>query len=67
MYRRAGVKVTKGRETMVTVYEYEAASDAADADDAEGLLYDIDTQWGALPNGGAYKESDHYFNGHFAW
>ena len=31
-----------------------------DDDDLRSLLYDIDTQWGLLPHGGAYKESNHY-------
>jgi len=30
-------------------------------DDARDILYDIDTQWGIMPQGGAYKESDHYY------
>ncbi|KAG9035386.1 hypothetical protein FRB95_011406 [Tulasnella sp. JGI-2019a] len=30
-------------------------------DELLGLLHDIDTQWGLLPEGGAYKESNHYF------
>ncbi|THH31893.1 hypothetical protein EUX98_g2269 [Antrodiella citrinella] len=34
-----------------------------DLDDARGILEDIDTQWGMMPQGGAYKESNHYRNG----
>jgi len=56
-YTGAGVRVN-GRSTMVTVEDVEAASDAWDA---RGLLHDIDTQWGLMPWGGAYKESDQYF------
>jgi hypothetical protein len=34
---------------------------ALDYWDAKGILKDIDTQWGAIPGGGAYKESDFYY------
>ena len=43
---------------MVTPEDVEAASDAWDA---RGILHDIDTQWGAIPGGGAYKDSDFYY------
>ncbi|KAJ7587035.1 hypothetical protein C8J56DRAFT_90656 [Mycena floridula] len=33
-----------------------------DSDDLRALLYDIDTQWGMLPHGGAYKESEIYYS-----
>lgn len=36
-------------------------NDRDDQDDARSILYDIDTQWGLLPHGGAYKESDHFY------
>ena len=31
-----------------------------DSEDLQGLLYDIDTAFGLLPHGGAYKESNFY-------
>jgi len=36
------------------------ADDGFDSDDARAILYDIDTAFGLLPGGGAYKESDYY-------
>lgn len=41
----------------VTLEEHEAASDRWDA---AGIAYDIDTQWGSMPMGGAYKDSMRY-------
>lgn len=35
--------------------------DEDDEDDARSVLYDVDTQWGLMPGGGAYKDSDHYY------
>ena len=35
--------------------------DGIDDWDARGILHDIDTQWGAMPHGGAYKESNTYY------
>lgn len=32
-----------------------------DRDELAGLIRDIDTQWGMIPGGGAYKESNHYY------
>ncbi|KZT64981.1 hypothetical protein DAEQUDRAFT_769220 [Daedalea quercina L-15889] len=57
-YREANVNVNRGWNTLVTADE---VRDASDAYDARGILHDIDTQWGMLPHGGAYKESNHYF------
>jgi len=34
---------------------------ASDAWDARGIAHDIDTQWGSMPGGGAYTESNHYY------
>ncbi|KAG6888585.1 hypothetical protein C0995_007267 [Termitomyces sp. Mi166 len=41
--------------------QHNTDNDSFDEEDLRGLLYDIDTQWGLLPGGGAYKESNHYF------
>lgn len=59
-YSAAGayVKPWKGANTLVTVEHIERASDQFDG---EGLLYDIDTQWGHLPHGGAYGDSEEYY------
>lgn len=48
----------RGRRTMVTAQDVQRASDQFDG---EGILEDIDTQWGLLPHGGAYKESEQYY------
>ena len=34
---------------------------ASDASDARGIAHDIDTQWGSMPGGGAYTDSNHYY------
>ena len=34
---------------------------ASDAWDARGIAHDIDTQWGSMPGGGAYSDSNHYY------
>jgi len=39
----------------------EQVEDASDQFDAAGIAHDIDTQWGAMPWGGAYKESNHFY------
>ncbi|TFY59567.1 hypothetical protein EVJ58_g5703 [Rhodofomes roseus] len=52
------VNVNRGWNTLVTPDEVEEASDAWDA---RGILHDVDTQWGALPGGGAYEESNDYY------
>lgn len=57
-YRDAGVNISHGRASMVTVDDVDAASHAWDM---RGLLHDIDTQWGMIPGGGAYGESDNYY------
>jgi len=36
-------------------------ADDLSEDDARSILEDIDTQWGLLPRGGAYKESGEYY------
>jgi len=55
-YHEAGVKPSRRRAPSAK--EIQAASDAWDA---RGILHDIDTQWGLIPGGGAYKESNHYY------
>jgi hypothetical protein len=46
------------RGSMVTPEDVERASDKWDA---MGIAHDIDTQWGSIPHGGAYKESDFFY------
>jgi len=36
-------------------------SNGISREDAAHLLWEIDTQWGMIPGGGAYKESNHYY------
>ncbi len=55
-YIEAGV--AHSRNAWVTRQDVQAASDAWDA---RSILHDIDTQWGSMPLGGAYKDSNHYF------
>jgi hypothetical protein len=57
-YEDAGVNLPRGRASMVTMEQVDAASDAWDA---RGILHDIDTQWGLMPQGGAYSDSDVYY------
>ena len=57
-YRDACLDIRRGWNTLVTPEDVQEASDAWDA---RGVLHDIDTQWGMLPQGGAYKESNHYW------
>jgi hypothetical protein len=57
-YREAGVGLPRGKASMVTVEDVKAASDAWDA---RGVAHDIDTQWGLIPGGGAYSDSDFYY------
>ena len=59
-YRAADayIKPWKDANTLVTVEHMEMASNQFDG---EGLLYDIDTQWGLLPHGGAYEDSEQYY------
>lgn len=55
-YQEAGV--AEGRNDLVTEADVQAASDAWDA---RSILHEIDTQWGDMPGGGAYKDSNHYY------
>ena len=55
-YAEAGVAFSWNH--FVTDQDVEAASDAWDA---RSLAHDIDTQWGTMPWGGAYKDSNTYF------
>jgi hypothetical protein len=57
-YSEAGVLLPRGEASLVTAEDVRAASDAWDA---RGILHDIDTQWGLIPGGGAYKDSDFYY------
>ncbi|ESK87666.1 hypothetical protein Moror_1888 [Moniliophthora roreri MCA 2997] len=56
-YRDAGLYNAR-HQTLVTPEDVEKASDAYDA---RGILHDVDTQWGLIPGGGAYKESNFYY------
>lgn len=51
-------EVAWSRNDYVSEEDVEAASDAWDA---RSIAHDIDTQWGAMPRGGAYKDSNHYW------
>ena len=55
-YIEAGVATS--RNDFVTKEDVERASDEWDA---RGIAHDIDTQWGMIPEGGAYKDSNRYF------
>lgn len=57
-YEEAGVDTRRGREALVTPGDVERAEEEWDM---RAVLHDIDTQWGMLPEGGAYKESNRYF------
>lgn len=46
------------RSDFVNAEDVERASGAWDA---RGIAHDIDTQWGDMPHGGAYKDSNHYY------
>ncbi|KAF8066513.1 hypothetical protein FPV67DRAFT_1190770 [Lyophyllum atratum] len=56
----AGSNSKKGRKPPPSP-GYSPYSDDFTHEDGLALLRDIDTQWGLLPGGGAYKESNHYF------
>ena len=43
---------------LVTPEEIQRASNAWDA---RSIAYEIDTQWGSMPRGGAYKDSNYYY------
>ena len=55
-YQEAGV--AHGWKDWVTKQDVDQASDAFDA---RGIAHDIETQWGSIPGGGAYKDSNHYY------
>ena len=55
-YCEAGVAY--GLKDWVTKLDVIKASNAFDA---RGIAHDIDTQWGSMPGGGAYKDSNHYY------
>lgn len=57
-YEEEGVDTRSGREALVTPGDVERAEEEWDM---RAVLHDIDTQWGMLPEGGAYKESNRYF------
>ena len=50
--------VAKSRNDFVTEQDVQAASNTWDA---MGIAHDIDTQWGDMPWGGAYSDSNHYW------
>lgn len=50
--------VASSRNDYVTELDVENASDAWDA---RSIAHDIDTQWGDMPQGGAYKDSNIYW------
>jgi len=56
-YDEAGVSLPC-RTSMVTMEDVNAASDTWDI---RGILHDIDTQWGSMPGGGAYSDSNFYY------
>lgn len=48
--------------TLVTADEVEKAAEQESEDyEAAGIAQDIDTQWGMMPQGGALKESNHFY------
>ena len=51
-------EVAHGWDDYVTAEDVQRASDAWDA---RSILHDIDTQWGAMPRGGAYSDSNYYY------
>ena len=63
-FRRAGIRADQGVDTLATSSQVRRALNRRhqldEDDDARSVLYDIDTQWGLLPHGGAYKESERY-------
>jgi hypothetical protein len=50
--------VADSSNDWVTEQEVEAASGAWDA---RSIAHEIDTQWGDMPRGAAYKDSNHYY------
>ena len=57
-YDDAGVDLSRGWTSMVTVWDVEAACAAWNA---RGILHDIDTQWGLMPVNGVYTSSNYYY------
>ena len=55
-YNEAGV--ASSWNDYVTDKDVQAASDAWDA---RSIAHEIDTQWGDLPEGGAYSDSNYYY------
>jgi hypothetical protein len=55
-YLEAGV--ASHRKDYVTKRDVQKASNAWDA---RGAAHEIDTQWGSMPWGGAYSDSNHYY------
>lgn len=55
-YCEAGVAYSLN--DYVTERDVEAASSAWDA---RSIAHDIDTQWGTMPGGGAYSDSNDYY------
>ena len=55
-YMEAGV--AESRNDFVTERDVQAASDAWDA---RSIAHEIDTQWGTMPSGGAYSDSNEYW------
>ena len=55
-YAEAGVAYSSN--DYVTADDVDRASDAWDA---RSIAHDIDTQWGEMPGGGAYSNSNHYY------
>jgi hypothetical protein len=50
--RRCYHGARSGYQSLVTTEDVQAASDQFDG---EGILHDIDTQWGMIPGGGALE------------
>jgi hypothetical protein len=55
-YREAGV--ASSWNDYVTERDVEMASSSWDA---RSIAHEIDTQWGDMPGGGAYSDSNYYF------
>jgi hypothetical protein len=55
-YQDAGI--AENVSDYVTAQDVDRASDAWDA---RGIAHDIDTQWGSMPNDGAYSDSNDYY------
>jgi hypothetical protein len=55
-YRAAGVA-----DSWNDFVSREEAEEAYDTHEVYGLAQDIDTQWGDIPGGGAYSDSNHFY------